>query len=541
MNAILDHLSADILGATGQILATIPEGTDRIEWHGQQRIWDQYPDSMHDLHALMKATDLPRFVEALSQAQDGVYAPALELTLKDGRGITIHFLPAQDNAVRFLLALDEAQNFQHDSNDQTLLTRPALCRIIEDVLLGDQDEPMKGYVMTVGLDRISLLNQAYGASAVDHIIDEAGFRLRSDLPAGSYVARISGDIFAVLISDISAHKGESAAVTLIKSFAARPFHTSHGRVRLTVSIGGLALNGQCMRGGDALSRAEMALSRAKTMGGGFFHAYHEGLQNTIETRGLLGRGFEFLEANDDNRLVMAYQPVVCSQSGEVAFYESLIRMVDRDGRMVAAGEFIPVLEQLGFARMADRFTLKQAVQELEAYDDIRISVNVSNWSLNDPQWLRAAAHLLQGKPQVARRLIVEITESVAMKSLKQARDVIQALQSLGAQVALDDFGAGYTSFKQIKDLDLDMIKIDQHFVRHIDRDENVLFIRALQSLADGMGVTTVAEGAESQRETEMLRAIGLDYIQGYAVGHPSTERLWLPKRHKDRQVINLAG
>lgn len=538
MTTQLDTLSADILHAMGMTLVMLGD-SDTLTWHGVQTIWDKTPETTFDFHAYIRPSELPRFVEAFSQAQDGLHTHAITLTLKDKRCLSVQFLPSQAGQVRFLVGLSNDHNFRHDSTDQTLLTRPALCRVLEGLLLGEE-EPRTGYVMTIGLDRISLMNQAYGAAAVDHIIEEAGFRLRSSLPVGSHMARISGDIFAIVMSDMSAHRGESIAVNLIKGFASQPFHTSHGPIRLTISIGGLALNGECMRGGDALSRAEIALSRAKSMGGGCFHAYHDGLQNTIETRGLLGRGFEFLQANDEHRLVMAYQPVIHSDSGDIAFYESLIRMVDKTGRMVPAGEFIPVLEQLGFARMADRFTLKQAVTELDTYPDITLSVNVSNWSLNDPQWLRAAAFLLEDRPDLARRLIIEITESVAMKSLKKAQSVIQALQSLGCSVALDDFGAGYTSFKQIKNLNVDMIKIDQHFVRHIDKDENVLFIRALQSLADGMGITTVAEGAESQRETEMLQAIGLNYIQGYAVGHPSPERLWLPKRHEDRQLAKLA-
>lgn len=528
-----------LLHSNGQLLCRWDMETDALTVLGDTDIWGEgdFPALGGEFQKSLQPNSLARFVEALSKAQDGQTGLECRLTAPDGTSINAKFMTVKAGDVTcFTLEKLDQVDLHTDSSDKSLITRPALCAKIEEFTLNEHNEDAQAYILTIALDRMSFLNEAFGASTVDRLMNEAVFRLRSLLPDQTELARVSGDVFSVLLTDMPAYHAESLAITLIHDFVSRPFHTTHGPVRISLSIGGVAIHGQCMAGGDALAKSETALSRAKLLGGGGFRHYHEGLQNTIAKRALFGRGFDFLEAYDDGRLVMAYQPVVNAGDEGVSFYESLIRMIDRNGKMVPAAEFVPVLEELGFARMADRFAIRSAIEELAQYPEIILSVNVSNWSLIDPQWLRCVSALLLGQPDLASRLIVEVTESTAMQNLEKAKAVIQSLQSLGCRVALDDFGAGYTSFKQIKDLNVDIIKIDQHFVRHSQSEENILFIKALQSLADAMTIQTVAEGAESEREVALLQEMGVSYIQGYACGHPATQRLWLPKTHGERKI-----
>jgi len=165
--------------------------------------------------------------------------------------------------------------------------------------------------------------------------------------------------------------------------------------------------------------------------------------------------------------------------------------------------------------------------------------------LDEPTWLRSLLRQLEGAPEVAERLIVEITETVALKDMTRAISFVRTLQALGARVALDDFGTGHTSFKQIKELGVDIVKIDKGFVRRMgSTKDNRLFVQTLQKLAEGCEVETVGEGAETAHEAEMLQKDGVTYIQGYVYGFPSVERLWLEQSDNERtpdQVRALQG
>ena len=178
--------------------------------------------------------------------------------------------------------------------------------------------------------------------------------------------------------------------------------------------------------------------------------------------------------------------------------------------------------------------LNTAVRELEQFPEIMLSVNVSNQSLVDAGWLRAAVSLLADKQHISSRLIVEITESSAMNDVHAAARVVRTLKDLGCRIALDDFGAGSTSFMQLKLLSVDIVKIDKAYIRDIHDPMNQLFVKSLLELANGMGLQTVAEGAETKEEAAMLKMGGISHVQGYAIGFPSIERVWLPKNHELR-------
>ncbi|MGZ9096768.1 MAG: EAL domain-containing protein [Micavibrio sp.] len=404
---------------------------------------------------------------------------------------------------------------------------------------GDSNNPSNavGYLLAVGIDRVSMFNEAFGAQFTDELIEKTGKRLQQMMSDHGVMARIDGDVFALFFRDAPHSEMAAVAHYILNAFYESPLRTSKGPIGVGISMGGILVRQKTVDCADLLTKAEMAMQSAKDRGRGRFVSYNEVAGEGQATRMILQSGDAFMTALKDNRVKLAFQPVVHSQTSEVSFHESLIRFIDEQGKVHSAGEFIPAIEKLGLSRLVDRYALRLAIHELGMFSNLELSVNVSNLTLTDPDWLRGLVAALRDQPQMASRLIIEITESAAMYDMSKTVRIIKTLRDLGCRVALDDFGSGYTAFSQLKQLDIDMVKIDKTFIRNIEEKENHLFVKTLQALADGVEIETVGEGAETMSEARMLASDGVNHIQGYAFGFPSVERVWLPKDHLQRKLI----
>ena len=222
--------------------------------------------------------------------------------------------------------------------------------------------------------------------------------------------------------------------------------------------------------------------------------------------------------------LLAYQPVVqARRPGRVAFHEALIRLRDDAGRILPAGRFVAACEGQEIGRRLDRRALALALDILAAVPSIRLSVNMSARSIGCPGWAETLARGLAGRPTVAERLIVEITESSAILAPDVTIGFIRDLQRRGVAVALDDFGAGYTAFRYLRDFNLDMLKIAGDFVTGVARmPDNRVLARALIDIARHFDIFTVAEAVESAEDAHTMTALGIDSLQGYHFGRPTT-------------------
>jgi EAL domain-containing protein (putative c-di-GMP-specific phosphodiesterase class I) len=230
----------------------------------------------------------------------------------------------------------------------------------------------------------------------------------------------------------------------------------------------------------------------------------------------------------EDRLLFAFQPVVCAATGKVDYFECLLRMRGEEGEIVSGGEFIATAEQLGLIGPIDRFVLEQTMRELVTHPEITLGLNISSLTACDRSWLRSLMSLLRNRPDLARRLVVEITETAALYDIEESVRFVDTLRHAGCRVALDDFGAGYTSLRHLQFLAVDIVKIDGSFVRNLaGNPENRIFLRHLLGLTKGFGFSTVAECVESAEDAALLRAEGVGYLQGYHIGRPTIERVWL--------------
>jgi EAL domain-containing protein (putative c-di-GMP-specific phosphodiesterase class I) len=225
-----------------------------------------------------------------------------------------------------------------------------------------------------------------------------------------------------------------------------------------------------------------------------------------------------------DRLFLAFQPVVCAATGTVDYFECLLRMRDEAGGIVSGGEFITIIEELGWIGLIDRYVLNKTVQDLAANPEVRLGLNISGMTACDRLWLRSLTSLLRHRRDIARRLVIEITETAALGDIAQAARFVGMLRDAGCRVALDDFGAGHTSLRHLQILPVDIVKIDGSLVRNLrSRPQARIFLRHLLGLINGFGLATVAECVESAEDAALLQAEGIGYFQGYHFGRPAIE------------------
>ncbi|MCB9989293.1 MAG: EAL domain-containing protein [Rhodospirillales bacterium] len=402
----------------------------------------------------------------------------------------------------------------------------------------DESQGNTGFVLVAGINRMYMFNEALGASVADELIVQTGVALKDVVGHMGDVVRIDGNTFCMLFSDDTQNDIETVSRYILNYFYEAPVKTKRGDISVNLSIGGIVLDRQqSMSPAAVLTKAESAMRAAKEQRFSCFVSYENMANRTDAYRDVLSQGEKFVRALKENRVRLAYQPIVKAGKENVVFNECLIRMVDERGKVLAAAEFLPAIELLGLSHLADQFALQTALQELVQYPDLGLSINVSHMSLHNPEWLSTLERVLKNRPGVAERLVVELTESAMMGDHEKTVEIVRKLHNIGCRVALDDFGSGYTTFAQIKDLSVDFLKIDKSYIRNIQDDKNRLFVRTLQALADGLGVETIGEGAETIGDVKILSDDGISNIQGYAFGLPLVERIWLPEGHEKRNLL----
>jgi EAL domain-containing protein (putative c-di-GMP-specific phosphodiesterase class I) len=220
-------------------------------------------------------------------------------------------------------------------------------------------------------------------------------------------------------------------------------------------------------------------------------------------------------------MLLALQPIVGAGNRKPAFYEALLRMREPDGTIVAAGAFIPVAERLGLVRLIDHRMLELSTKVLRAAPSLSISLNVSGETASDAGWLNALRGLTGGERSLTQRMMVEITETAAITDIEESVSFVKSLKELGCRVAIDDFGAGYSSFQNLRLLDFDMVKIDGSFVRDLPNSrEDQILVRALVDLARNFAMDTVAEWVTDEATAKLAEEAGVSYMQGFHFGEP---------------------
>ncbi|MCZ6455454.1 MAG: EAL domain-containing protein [Alphaproteobacteria bacterium] len=387
----------------------------------------------------------------------------------------------------------------------------------------------QGGFLLVGLDKLNIVADVYGDETADAIVLAVAQRIEQCLRAGDIVGRVGFDRFAVILSDCSEQLITAVADRFLATIRESAVATSNGPMYVTASIGATMFPTSAKNVREVVGQADNALRSARRLGCDCYLEFRDVPNQHIPERPDLVIAEQVKQALRDDRIVLAYQPIVSSHDGTPTFYEALVRMLDEEGEPVPAGLFVPIVEQMGLMRLVDRRVLDLGISALTENPEISLSINVSGMTAVDPVWLRQLHESLEARPDVASRLILEITETVALDDIADSSLFVRSVTELGCRVALDDFGAGYTSFRHLRALNVDLVKIDGSFVRDLPTNpDNQLFVRTLINLAKGIGLKTVAEWVENEEEAELLRSEGIDFLQGWYYGKPTIEPPWLP-------------
>lgn len=350
--------------------------------------------------------------------------------------------------------------------------------------------------------------------------------LKASTPNAMLVEQIDKDKLYLLIKEESSVSTEDAVKQVYDAVINYGIQVPTYPAQLSCTIGAVTIPEESRNAEDAASKAYVALSEVH-YSHQHYVIYRDEKRHTAESKNHMILANYLQDALQNQKLRLAYQPITDSKTGQVHHYECLLRIVGPSHSTTSAGPFIPIAEQLGFMDRVDLFVLSLAIEELKAHKDIILAINLSNSSVHSQSWQKMATELLQ-QYDIASRLIVEITETSEQQDLKSAAQFICSLKELGCQIALDDFGSGYTSFSQLQALPVDSIKIDGSFVRDIiDNKENRFFVRALKEFGDNFGLSTVAEFVESKEIADMLCEMGIDYLQGNYLSPAVDYRPWL--------------
>ncbi|MCK1721645.1 bifunctional diguanylate cyclase/phosphodiesterase [Bradyrhizobium sp. 141] len=381
--------------------------------------------------------------------------------------------------------------------------------------------------MLVGIDHLARVNDAFGFDVADAVILDIAKRIRARLRGGDVLGRFSGNKFGLILKNCTVDDMNVAAERFLAGIRDEVVPTKSGPVSVTASIGAVSVPRYARNTDEAVNRAHETLDAAKRRRVGSFAAWRPDATRDAQRRVNIRVTDEIVTALNERRIKLAYEPVVSAASRERAFHECLVRMDQGDGQVLLAPDIVPVAERLGLIRLVDHRVLELVVAELAAAPDICLSLNISPDTTMDPDWWAGIESLMQAHPGVAERLIVEITETVAIQDIDDVRAFVGRLKHFGSRIAIDDFGAGYTSFRNLRKLGVDIVKIDGAFVQNITHSaDDRAFVQTLIDLARRLDIKTVAEWVQDEEAANMLRDWGCDYIQGRLIGLASAERPW---------------
>ena len=408
------------------------------------------------------------------------------------------------------------------------LNRHHLSKVLDDTL----DEALRfrsscGFLL-VGIDNLARINESYGFDIADQVIAAVAKRLRTRMRGKDTLGRFSGNKFGLVLRDCTPDDMAIAAERMLAAVRDEMVPTSAGPIAVTITIGGVTAPRHARSVAEVLARAQESLDTAKTRRRGSFRAYRPNIEREAMRRDNVRATDEIVAALNERRIFLAYETVAAAEGRRPAFYECLMRIRRGDGSLIAANDIVPVAERLGLVRLLDFRVLELVVDEMATAPSLQTSFNVSPASTTDPDWWANLGSLLRQHAGVAERLIVEITESAAIQDIDETRGFVSRVKDLGCRIAIDDFGAGYTSFRNLRKLGVDIVKIDGAFVQHITRsDDDRAFVRTLIDLAKRLKLQTVAEWVQDEAAAQTLAAWGCDYLQGALVGLAATERPWL--------------
>lgn len=438
---------------------------------------------------------------------------------------------------------------------------PGRIRFLEDVRAAISDESRKlTALMVFDLDMFKRINNFLGHGHGDRVLQEICARIsevvrHTDVLArigkhspDAELSRLGGDEFGLLLCDLPNEKRIDEIAARINRVVEEHPIVQTNNIRLTCSVGVSV----CACGNEhaeaLLKKAELAMYAAKAVGGNTFQRYSEDINDSFSEA--LQFEQDLREALKNDQFMLHYQPKVDIASGEIVAMEALLRWRHPSRGIIPPKTFIPVAESTGLIGEIGIWVLRTACAHASQWvkqgnDKLRVAVNMSILQLRDEQLIRQLIGILEEAVLEPQNLEIELTENSIMENLGLVSTFLEELQHLGVQVALDDFGIGYSSMNYIKRFPVNALKIDRAFIQNLDTDPHDLaIVSSVVNMAHAMGLTVTAEGVENQQQLEILRSMHCDQVQGHIYSRPKpfeeASRLLHPVRH-ERPVLSVVG
>ncbi|MEP7054380.1 MAG: bifunctional diguanylate cyclase/phosphodiesterase [Actinomycetota bacterium] len=525
-------LVAGLLGTHDQYLTQIDRvlaATDRGDLVGAAQIDTQVADLLFDgivlkvdraaadqrNSSLVKLARLQRLEEVTNQLTPLVFL----------LGILLAAVLASINR-GFNRILDVARTQAiHDSRHDSLTGLPNRMLLSErftQALSTARDSSNTAALLLIDLDRFKEINDTFGHEYGDQLLQQIGPRLTEAVRDDDTVARLGGDEFGVLLPQITDVQAATEVARKLLSALERPFLVSGVQLDIEASIGVVLSGVHAWDAPTLLQHADIAMYVAKAQNLGVF-AYDPALDG--HSPGKLALLGELRRALEREELELYYQPKISISTGDVLGAEALVRWQHPDRGMIPPDDFIPLAERTGLIGPLTQYVLDHALCQAALWLDtgrpLPIAVNLSARNLLDERLPGLVAGLLQTHGVPAHLLELEVTESALMTEPGTAKRLLEQLTRLGLRIAVDDFGAGFTSLGQLKDLPISELKIDRSFVMTMTEDKsNALIVQSVIDLGHNLGLTIIAEGVETAQQLNALASYGCDVAQGYHLSRP---------------------
>ena len=527
----------------------LTDGSNSWHQYFEPGAWTQLHQMVHAKRVAERETTAPAtptgFVNSLqSDPNDtGRGAALTELEIK-GRSAS-GLLGAKRFLVKATLARDKIEGSLQDVTEKSKatedlyflanhdsLTKVLNRRGIERVLNGAIHQLSGARAMGLAyldLDRFKLINDLFGHGVGDEVLQQVCKRVTDMLPTDIQFGRVGGDEFVIVFRDTPIAMATHMCQGIVDSIGTRPYRVGGKAFYVRGSIGLIEV-GADMAFKDAISTADRACRQAKTANSGGLVVYEKYAVAFQQHEAELKLISQLSTSSATVGLYLEMQPIMSlTAPHESLNFEVLLRMKDSEGKIVPTERLIAAGEASGRMAVIDRWVLTSTLAWLDQHQERLkhtrfVCMNLSGASLNDEKFLQDVYELLEKNRHIVGQLCLEITESVALHDLDNTRTFVNKVRRIGARVALDDFGAGYTSFSYLKEITADLLKIDGSFIVNMNQHPaNIAIVEAIVNLAKNLGMKVIAEWAEDNATVQTLIDIGVDYVQGFVVSrsqHP---------------------
>jgi diguanylate cyclase (GGDEF)-like protein len=443
-----------------------------------------------------------------------------QITLADGRAFWVETIPMDGGWLVSAYSMTERSAKARTDTVTKLGNRLMFHEQLAELLTNPDRAGTGAALLVIDLDRFKAINESLGRNIGDGLLGQVAERIRSALGHGDIVARLGGDKFAIIQAGAAQPQSAAALAGRIVDLIGRPFLVEGQLIDVAASAGIVLFPAGTADCEQLLKNADLALHRAKGDGHGSYRFFEMAMDEKMRYRRNLE--IDLRRALARGEFALVYQPQFNLRLNAITGFEALLRWQSPTRGAVSPLEFIPVAEDTGIINSIGEWVLRTACLEAATWPGAQnVSVNVSSIQFKNPNLVATIMSALGESGLDPRRLELEITESVMLDAGGTALATLQNLRQIGARVALDDFGIGYSSLGYLRSFPFDRIKIDQSFVRGTPNDATGrAIVRAIASLGHSLGMATVAEGVETEEQMARIVSDGCTDVQGYLISRP---------------------